>query len=414
MGLLLIISSLLSWPLHLLLASDKLPAKEMIVPFLLRGRSDLECWLLALMIFSIGVLAIPNLKQLSSKTANRFLIGCLFVQPILLVLFRWPSLVSATWVTTGSLSITILVGTFPGLVVFAQTSRIKRLSTLTWPILLVTLTVCTLFDLSQTFGLNQPSPQLEPDSSQSIPWGLLLTLIASGWLSSLLIPRWFLWCSQSEPLSDDRAVKLKTFWRNFHRRPPNVYLWPTGCRFSNAVLVGSMLSKKLLLTDKLLLTFHQRELEWITLHELAHMTRYHQLIRLLPTALALPALYLILSKTDGIFLLLGSLVLFLSFAGLIAATCWWTEWDADSRAIKFGSQFYRIDFVTAGEEYSSVLRKLYGANGIHRTSWTHPSLNHRLEAVSKLVHPTKNCQREHEANFMTTSQQSATNASSNS
>jgi Zn-dependent protease with chaperone function len=362
---------------------------DLISPYMLVGRTDLECWLLALLVFSIGVLTIPNLNQLSNKAANRFWIGCLIMQPLLLVLFRWPSLVSNTWLTTGSLSITVLVGTLPGLAIFAQASRSRRISTMSWPIFLVALTVCLLFDLSQTLGLNDSSLLLEAGNSRSIPWGLILTLIASGWFSSLLIPRWFMWCSKSEPLIDDRAWELKIFWRNFHRRPPHIYLWPTSCRFSNAVLVGSMLNKKLLLTDKLLLTFHRRELEWITLHELAHITRHHQLIRLLPTALALPALYLVLTETDGVSLLLSSLALFLSFAGMITATCWWTEWDADARAIRYGSQFYKIDLAIAGAEYSSVLIKLYGANGTHRTSWTHPSLRKRIEAVSKLAPNTK-------------------------
>jgi Zn-dependent protease with chaperone function len=174
-----------------------------------------------------------------------------------------------------------------------------------------------------------------------------------------------------------------------------------------------MLNKKLLLTDRLLLTFHQRELEWITLHELAHITRHHHLIRLLPTALVLPALYLVLSETDGVSLLLGSLALFLSFAGMITATCWWTEWDADARAIRYGSQLYKIDLSTAGAEYSSVLLKLYGDNGTHRTSWTHPSLKKRLEAVSKLFSKTNISGQVNGANLGTTIRQYETNASSN-
>jgi hypothetical protein len=108
------------------------------------------------------------------------------------------------------------------------------------------------------------------------------------------------------------------------------------------------------------------------------------------------------------------LILFLSFAGLIAATCWWTEWDADACAIKYGSHFYKIDLAIAGEEYSSVLRKLYGANHTRRTSWTHPSLKHRLQAVSKLAATTRIPHRGNQANFAASNQQSATNVSSNS
>jgi len=385
MGLFLVISSLLSWPLHWLVESGRFPILGLVSPYIRLGRPDTECWFLALSVFTIGVLSIPSLSNFSRGATTRFLIGFIFVQPFMLLLFRWPNLVSSTWALTGSVALTALIGTLPGLAVYAQASRSRNYSTLSWPILFVTMTVCLLLDLSQTVGLSPMSLRLDAVSSESIPWGLLLTLIASAWLSSLLIPRWFLWASQSEPLIDGRAEELKIFWSHFHGRRPLVYLWPTGCRFSNAVLVGNMFSKKLLLTDKLLLTFHQRELEWITLHELAHTNRCHQLIRLLPTALVIPALYLILSQAEGLILVVSSLALFASFAGMIAATCWWTEWDADSQAIKHGSRFYGMDLVSSGEEYSSVLRKLYGSNGNQRTSWTHPSLTHRLVAIEKLV-----------------------------
>ena len=353
--------------------------------YMILERPESECWVLALCIFTIGVLSIPSLNNFSRGAATKFLIGFVLVQPFMLILFRWPDLVSSTWTLSGSIALTALIGTLPGLAVYAQASRSRRYSRLSWPVLLVTMTVCLLLDLTQTVGLDPMSLQLDKASSESIPWGLILTLIASAWLSSLLIPRWFLWASQSEPLIDGRAEELKIFWSHFHRRSPSVYLWPTGCRSSNAVLVGNMFSKKLLLTDKLLLTFHQRELEWITLHELAHTNRCHNLIRLLPTAWVIPALYLILSQAEGLLLVVCSLALFASFAGLIAATCWWTEWDADSQAIKNGSRFYGIDLASSGEEYSSVLRKLYGSNGNQRTSWTHPSLTHRLVAIEKIV-----------------------------
>lgn len=385
MGLLLVISSLLSWPIHWLVDSGRFPILGFASSYMILERPESECWVLALCVFTIGVLSIPSLNNFSRGAATRFLIGFVLVQPFMLILFRWPDLVSSTWTLSGSIALTALIGTLPGLAVYAQASRSRRYSRLSWPVLLVTMTVCLLLDLSQTVGLNPMSLQLDTASSESIPWGLILTLLASAWLSSLLIPRWFLWASQSEPLVDGRAEELKIFWSHFHRRSPSVYLWPTGCRSSNAVLVGNMFSKKLLLTDKLLLTFHQRELEWITLHELSHTHRCHHLVRLLPTALVIPALYLILSQAEGLVLFVSSLALFVSFAGLIAATCWWTEWDADAQAIKHGSRFYGIDIACSGEEYSSVLRKLYGANGNQRTSWTHPSLTHRLVAIEKLV-----------------------------
>lgn len=352
---------------------------------MLLRRPETECWLLALSLFAVGVLAIPNLDHLSGRAKTRFLIGFVFAQPFLLVLFRWPTLVSNTWTLTGSVFLTAMISMLPGGAIYAQASRTRKYSPLSGPIIWVSLTVCLLMDLSRGAGLNPVSMQLEAGFIRSIPWGLILTLIVSAWLSSLLIPRWFLWTSQSELLKDRRADDLKVFWRNFHRNSPAVYLWPTGCRFSNAVLVGNMFSKKLLLTDKLLLTFHQRELEWITLHELSHINRRHQMIRLLPTALVVPALYLVLADAEGLVLLASSVILLASFAGLIAATCWWTEWDADAQAIKQGCRFYGMEMSVAGEEYSSVLRKLYGSNGNHRTSWTHPSLMHRLAAINKLV-----------------------------
>lgn len=387
MGLLLVISSLLAWPFQRLLSSGDFPASQWFIHYLKLDRSDSECWLLALLVYSLLVLAIPNLHNLSKRSSYALFIGCLIGQPCLLLIFRWPDLATYIWQQSGSLFLTTLVYGLPGMAVYGQMCRGKRVGGFGWLVLLVALSTCLLCDLFQQFGLNYTALLSHSEIGSSIPWGLVLTLFLSGWLSSLLIPHWFLWVSQAELLVDDRTEQLKRFWLAFHTRTPKIYLWPTGCRFSNAVLVGSAIGKKLLLTDKLLLTFHQRELEWIVLHEMAHVTRCHQLVRLLPTALALPSLYIVLSQTGGIALLLSCVLLLAIFSGLIMATCWWTEWDADSQAIKMGSNNYEINFAQASCEYSEVLRKLYGSNGTTRTSWTHPSLSHRLQAISKFFGP---------------------------
>lgn len=377
--------------MHRLLASTVHGSRFADTTALLNARTDSECWLLTLLILVIAIVAIPNLRNVSRPTLRRILICALVVQPFLLVLFRWPLLASAIWAGTQSLTLATFMGALPGLMLLVQISRTLNVSMASWAPLLVAMSVCGVFDLAATFGVIETVGQFDMQSKTGAPWGLLVTLVVAGWLSSLLIPYWFLWCSDSELLVDERSAALRILWNRFHSRPPKIYLWPTGCRAANAVLLGTWLSKKLLITDKLLLSFHQRELEWIALHELAHSTRRHHLVRLIPTAVALPALYLMLSGIDGLLLSVGCVFLFFLFAGLIAATCWWTEWDADAQAIRYGGRHLNQSLLEASQEYSAVLRKLYHTNNSDRTSWTHPSLKHRLNAIEKLTRRECGC-----------------------
>ncbi|XZE21417.1 M48 family metalloprotease [Pirellulaceae bacterium SH449] len=389
MGRLLLLSPLLSWPLYWLFYAGSTPPRlqlPLAISSLPTERTDIECWTLLLLVCLAFAVTGSNLSRLSKKQLQHLSLGFLIIQPFLLALLRWPQLVETTWATTNMWAPTIVCGTLPSLMGILFLKHHLGFNRLLWiPIAIFGFMVIAI-DLLHATGLTDLSiGESQPTSLTTFPWGLLLTIIASAWLSSLLIPYWFLWCSRAERIDDERSQEMESLWKAFRHPSPKVYLWPTACRSSNAVLLGGLTQKKLLLTDKLLLTFDTAEIEWVILHELSHSIRHHALVRMLPTFLAVPSLLYLLSCTQGGYLVLGCLLLGLVFAGLIVATCWWTEWDADKYAIKLGAKHRNLSLLEASTQYGHVLKKLYGSNKPHRTSWTHPSLRQRLSVVEKIT-----------------------------
>lgn len=387
MGPLLLISPILSWPIHwLFFAGSTCSLHKSSTPsgLLQAERSDTECWALLFFIFVAFAFASPNLASLSKKQLSQVSFGLLFVQPLLLAFLRWPLLVEYMWYMTNLWSPTIICCAFPGLLAVFLLKRHLGYSRLLWLPIASFFLMAFAVDLVHTMGfLDTLVGEGNLAENSTFPWGLLLTIIASAWLSSLFIPYWFLWCSQAQRLDEARSHEIELLWKAFRQPSPEIYLWPTACSSSNAVLIGGLRQKKLLLTDKLLLTFSTTEIEWVLLHELSHNMRHHSLVRMLPTFLSVPCFLYILSCTQGEHLVIGCLLLGLALAGLIVATCWWTEWDADKYAIRLGTQYRNLSMHEASTQYANVLTKLYGSNQFRRQSWSHPSLEHRLAAVDK-------------------------------
>jgi Zn-dependent protease with chaperone function len=391
MGPLFLLSPLLAWPLYWIFFSSSTPPLlqlPLAISSLPTERTDIECWTLLFLVCIAFVLASSNLSRLSRKQIRHLSLGFLIVQPFVLASLRWPQLVETTWASTNMWSPTLTCIAFPSLMGVLLLKQHLGFNRLLWiPIACSGLMVLAI-DLLQVTGLmNLSIEQRQTTSFTSFPWGLLLTIFASAWLSSLFIPYWFLWCTQAQRLDRTYSHEIERLWNAFRQPSPEVYLWPTACRSSNAVSIGGLRKKKLLLTDKLLLTFSATEIEWVLLHELSHNLRHHSLIRMLPTFLSVPCFLYVFSCSEGEQLLVVCLLLGLVLAGLIVATCWWTEWDADKYAVRLGTQYRNLSMHDASTQYAIVLTKLYGSNKSRRQSWTHPSLGHRLAAVGKQSKP---------------------------
>lgn len=162
---------------------------------------------------------------------------------------------------------------------------------------------------------------------------------------------------------------------------PRMMFWPTGHRYVNAVVVSGLLSRRVFLTDRLLSQYSREEIALVLLHEIAHVQRLHSWIRLLPVLLIVPAMLLVLQCFQAMLLVLACSAVLGIFLGLIFVTCRWTEFDADRQAICLAVQFLGMDEMQARQKFSEVLRRIYEDNKVDRTSWSHPSLRQRLNAL---------------------------------
>jgi Zn-dependent protease with chaperone function len=124
----------------------------------------------------------------------------------------------------------------------------------------------------------------------------------------------------------------------------------------------------------------------VVLHELAHCIRSHAWIRIVPTVVVVPLLFIAMTFLTGIWLSIVSAGLFLLFVSSLIAVCWWTEFDADRVAIEIAVQSstpMNRDLLLQrhSEELSKAIRKIYGERNMHRRSWMHPSGSKRLDAI---------------------------------
>jgi Zn-dependent protease with chaperone function len=214
---------------------------------------------------------------------------------------------------------------------------------------------------------------------------LCLTLVAAGAITSWVLPYWMIWVTGSGSMEPSFAEHIRGWWLRAGVKPPRVLLWPTGCRYSNAAIVQGLGGKRLLITDRLLLNYTMPQIEWIVLHEIAHVCRFHSWVRLIPAWIAVPSLLGALQAFEGWSLVAVILAIALVFGVLIMATCWWTEIDADRTAIRMGERWMGLSREAAAAQYVDVLRRIYRDNRLERTSWTHPSLEQRIAPYKTLA-----------------------------
>jgi Zn-dependent protease with chaperone function len=225
-------------------------------------------------------------------------------------------------------------------------------------------------------------------------WSMVAVVLVSSIVTSLWIPSWIVWCSGAEPMNpnkinegsisndaDDLVGAIEALWKQIVRTSPTILLWPTNCRMSNAVIVSGLFQKKLLLTDRLMLRFTPVEIELIVLHEMAHCIRRHGIVRMLPAVVTIPFFAWIMITLTGTSLMVLCSLLAIAFPLFLIATCWWTEWDADTKAIELAIKYKGLTHREACETYVHVIQKLYQDNGIRRSSWSHPSCAQRLAAI---------------------------------
>jgi Zn-dependent protease with chaperone function len=377
MGLGILPSALLAWPAAILIFGNVWPPDS--------------TWLVSILAMSSIVLALgvvgAKIQSTQPRWTTGFFLAWLVAQPFVLALIGWPVLSAQLWISVPSLSLQLGVILAPSLLLVVVSQRAFAFKRLGWlPIAILTSTALVV-DGARGIGVTGSSVGLfSIDSiSEAQPWGLVVVLLAAGWVSSCVVPLWFLWCVDATQMDDHTSDRIRELWKRRGAKPPEILLWPTGCRAANAVVLNGFMKKRVLLTDRLILSFTEREVDFVMLHELGHTLRCHGLVRLLPTLVAVPLLLVALTWSSGTVLVLSCVGIAVGFVGALVGTCWWTEWDADRQAIKMASSHFGMGLESAAKEYAAVLRKLYHFNRQRKTSWSHPSLEQRLSYCARAV-----------------------------
>ena len=222
-------------------------------------------------------------------------------------------------------------------------------------------------------------------------FGMVVYTLTTSIIVTLLIPHLFTAIIGAGPVDPTIASVVDRTWRLGSKNVPRVLHWPTGCRMANAAVVGLFgFGRKLLLTDALLQKLSDRELSMVVLHELAHCTRFHAWIRMLPTLAAIAVLLIAMTFLSGIWLSLACVVTLGLFVAGLVGVCWWTEFDADRVAIEFaspsgGGHLNSGVRSVCAQELSDALTKIYGSRNMRKSSWMHPSCSQRLAAIRLLA-----------------------------
>lgn len=161
-------------------------------------------------------------------------------------------------------------------------------------------------------------------------------------------------------------------------------------RWNGAAVVGWLpATRQLWLSDKLLRELDMRELEMVILHELAHLKRYHFLIRLLPVVVVgcmVAGIYSMNLDSTAIALSVPIKVLIaaLFLTSLLAGISWaahYCELDADRQACHYAlsSCDWVSPLVRPPEILGRALAKLLlDAPEARKATWLHPSLARRI------------------------------------
>lgn len=315
-------------------------------------------------------------RKLASPVAMEWV--WLFIQPFFLGLLRWPEIITTITPYPQSVSLCMALAILPNVLFFGllRTSSFTSWGFLMTPVL-GAIAVALLVDAGKLVSGDRSDPWVLPSVGETSMIRLLVVLILSGALMSVVLPIWIRWCSRSIELVDDNAKRIQTIWAKHTRTRLKVSLWPTHCRMSNALIVG-FVHPNLLLTDRLLLRFTEREVDFIVFHELAHILRRHSMVRILPGMVAVVAMIASIHFLSGFVLGASCSLVACLFAASIVGTCWWTELDADRTAIRLAAESFELSTEEAGRQFSAVLEKLYRDNNQRRTSWSHPSIEQRI------------------------------------
>jgi Zn-dependent protease with chaperone function len=240
------------------------------------------------------------------------------------------------------------------------------------------IAIAGIADLAATLHVVGPNQGL---------FGTIACTISISAFVTLLLPHLFVKLIGAGPVDETVFTAVESTWRLGSPRVPRILLWPTGCRMANAAVVGLFgFGRKLLLTDALIQRLSERELAMVVLHELAHCTRFHAWVRMMPTLVIVLLLLGSMAFLTGFWLSATCALLFLLFVASLIAVCWWTEFDADRVAIETAVRSSgALDRETQLRRHASdlceALRKIYGEKNMQRRSWMHPSGTQRLEAI---------------------------------
>jgi STE24 endopeptidase len=271
---------------------------------------------------------------------------------------------------------------------------------------LVLLPVLTLFALQDTTRLI--APRLADGELAGLI--VLVPLVSLFALFPLLLSR--IW--RTEPLADGPLrAQLERFGRRCGFRPRQILVWHTDRTVVNAAVAGFLPRLRyVFLTDALLASFSDEEIEAVFGHEIGHIRHRHLFLRLI--AALLPAgLWIVCRETfpdavaalrDGIAgyglspvtqtMLFAPAGLVCCVGPLFAMISKLLEHEADLFACRTASGTIASGQFVAGQltggavgRYAGMLEKLGAATGQARTarSWLHPSIAQRVAFLQRML-----------------------------
>ncbi|QDS94068.1 Protease HtpX [Roseimaritima multifibrata] len=218
-------------------------------------------------------------------------------------------------------------------------------------------------------------------------------------LAILFIPLAMPWLAkrvwETEPIGDRSEGWLLGVSKACGFRRLDVRRWNTNHRSGNALVAGFVPGcRVLMITDRLLDTLSDRDLMMVTLHELAHLKRWHVPLRMFAVVPAWVVVWMVdryldsyaWSETFGVVTALaGSL-------GFLHLISYRTEFDADAYACRLAVKASATvpqaprDLSSAAFAMAHALESVTeGEASAQRGSWLHPSIAKRQKALARLA-----------------------------
>ena len=227
-------------------------------------------------------------------------------------------------------------------------------------------------------------------------WGLLVVAAMIG--TPALVKRMF----PTTSIDDSTQQWLHSIMRHAGLAGCRLVIWDTGNRAHNAMIAGLCgRFRVLVLSDRLIQELSREQLAMVVLHEVAHVKRFHVPLRILSL---LPAWMLAMMTQSGANMMadwqselaalaawsatISSMVGIIATAMILRWVSYRIEFDADRFACRSAATVARhvagvpVDQSTAQRSLADALRCVSGPASSGDSSWLHPAINDRVDAIA--------------------------------